>query len=183
MDYDHFEHRHRFSVWAAARATQRGFTSVANLRDALKRCEVHDYVKKMASASIDAKRFKQLHRGWCRSIIDHLQSVPVHKVTFGRAAKLVAVYLKSMIVLGPSFDTDLARVAHPPIDRILLQNLAKEEGISAEQRARWKGINWTVLDENSYYNLVDELRAVVPEHEPFWMLERHWTVTNEQTPS
>jgi len=40
MPYDLAEHRHRFAVWAAARAAQRGFTTVKNLRAALQAADI-----------------------------------------------------------------------------------------------------------------------------------------------
>ncbi|HEY4362510.1 MAG TPA: hypothetical protein VGN17_16175 [Bryobacteraceae bacterium] len=67
--YDIFEHRHRFSVWAAARAAQRGFTTVAHLRDALEQSGVVEFVAIETNAATDARTFDQVHREWCRSII------------------------------------------------------------------------------------------------------------------
>jgi hypothetical protein len=39
-----FEHRHRFAVWAAARAAQRGFVTVEKLRDALEATDIVAFV-------------------------------------------------------------------------------------------------------------------------------------------
>jgi hypothetical protein len=43
-EYDVFEHRHRFAVWAAARAAQRGFVTVEKLRDALEATDIVAFV-------------------------------------------------------------------------------------------------------------------------------------------
>jgi len=177
MPYDLFEHRHRFSVWAAARATQRGFTSVENLRDALENCGIANFLRNPDALTTDQPAFKEQHKIWCRSIVDFLRHRDIAKVTYGRAAKLVAIYLKSMVILGTSANTTLASVAHPPIDRILLQNLSRATEIHSQHKTRFRTINWTELDEQSYYDLISDLRGCLRADEPFWSLERFWTVT------
>ena len=180
MSYDLFEHRHRFSSWAAARATQRGFTSasVENLRDAIEHCGIVSFLSNEDAMSTDEATFKKKHRIWCRSIVDFLNSREIAKVTYGRAAKLVGVYVKSMVIIGPNANSSLASVAHPPIDRILLKNLSRAPEIENPHQERWRSINWTELDEQSYYDLVSQLRRCLRDGEPFWSLERFWTVTN-----
>lgn len=179
MPYTIFEHKHRFSVWAAARATQRAFTTVENLKEALENCGVVEFLKTPKSLNVDQEKFHKLHQKWCRSIIKHLQEKGVKNATFGRAAKLVAVYIKSMIVVGGSHNCALAQIAHPPIDRILLQNLANSPVVPSQHKAEWKEINWTQLDEDRYYKLLQQLSECLRKDEPMWSLERYWTVTNK----
>lgn len=170
-DYDLFEHRHRFAVWAAARAAQRGFASVALLREALEATDLVDFLLGPGSLETGAATFDALHRRWCSAIVDFLHERGIDGPAYGRAAKLVAVYLKAMIVTGPHPDSRLASVAHPPIDRILLKNVS-----AATRSPRWRTLAWTQLDERSYYELIAEFRVLLPEQEPFWKLERYWTV-------
>ena len=47
MAYTEFQHQHNFSVWAGARAAQRGFTNVELLRDALEQCGVTEFSKNL----------------------------------------------------------------------------------------------------------------------------------------
>jgi hypothetical protein len=68
------------------------------LRDVLEQSGVIVFAK-ANHAPIDQASFDELHRAWCRSIIAHLASRHV-RATFGRAAKLVAIYLKSMVILS-----------------------------------------------------------------------------------
>lgn len=124
--YELFEHKHKFSVWAAARAAQRGFTNVDNLREALENCGVIEFIKDPASFEINEDEFRNCHTVWCNQIIDYLTRKGVKNSTFGRAAKLIAVYLKSMFIVGGAAQCNLAKIAHPPIDRILLQNISEE---------------------------------------------------------
>jgi hypothetical protein len=180
MMYDLFEHRHRFSVWAAARAAQRGFrASVSILREAVENCGVVRFLKASGAAPINETNFEQFHRAWCISIVSFLEEKGVPDVTYGRAAKLIAVYLKSMVVLGPTSNSDLARVVHPPIDGVLLRNVSKSREIASLNKARWGRIKWTKLNEQAYYQLLSELRESLPDSEPFWTFERFWTVTDD----
>lgn len=110
--------------------------------------------------------------------VDPLAEKGIANVTYGRAAKLVAVYLKSMIVLGPDGPSSLASIAHPPIDRILLRNLASSD-VTSPHKSNWRTTTWTTLDEQSYYALISQLRGVLAKSEPFWKLEKYWTVTND----
>src|SRR5467141_2609385 len=123
-NYQISEHRHRFSVWAAARATQRGFCDVGSLRKALEACGVREFLARPNFGDIDESGFDAIHRQWCRKIMASLRKARICDVTFGRAAKLIAMYLKSEVVLGPGSGTAFAHVAHPPIDGILLRKLA-----------------------------------------------------------
>ncbi len=70
-------------------------------------------------------------------------------MTFGRAAKLVAVYLKAMVVVGQIVQTTLARVAHPPIDRMLLRNLARLGGPLRDAKLVFSMTNWTKLSRRN----------------------------------
>lgn len=76
-------------------------------------------------------------------------------MTFGRAAKVLAIYLKSAIVLGPGVGTAFARVAHPPIDGILLRNLASSD-VKSEHQRRWAKTKWTRLNHEQYYELIGQ---------------------------
>ncbi|MEQ1774292.1 MAG: hypothetical protein ABL891_10970 [Burkholderiales bacterium] len=179
VSYDHFEHRHRFSVWAAARAAQRAFTSIDNLRDALQSTNIRAFLSDPESYDIAPQSFEAHHRKWCHAITAFLSNRDIANATFGRAAKLIAVYLKAMVVVGAESQSSLAAVIHPPIDRILLQNLALSPDFSSAYKSMWRSAAWTKLNESAYYELLATLRTVVPETDPWWKLEQYWTVTNE----
>lgn len=179
MPYSHFEHRHRFAVWAAARAAQRAFASVEQLRDAIESTDIADFVQEEAANEITEAQYFARHSHWCSQIEIHLREEYRLNATFGRAAKLVAVYLKSMIVVGGFNSTSLASVAHPPIDAVLLRNLSRIPDYPRELRARWRQARWTQLNEAEYTELLLSLRVANPEPAPWWKIEEHWTVVNE----
>ncbi len=181
MPYELFNHRHNFAVWAAARAAQRGLAGadVLTLRDALEASCIQRFLPDPEFMDIDCTRFEELHRSWCRSICAFLNNRSIANATYGRAAKLIAVYLKVMVIIGGSAYSSLGCCIHPPIDRRLLQALARAPSFDPQHRARWRQINWTQLPEEGYYNLVQQLRSALPKETPFWMLEEHWMATDE----
>ena len=61
----------------------------------------------------------------------------------------------------------LAEVIHPPIDRILLANLHKDNKVlNLLERP------WTQLNEKEYFELINKLRTF--NLDKFWMLEEFW---------
>jgi hypothetical protein len=177
--YELFQHRHNFFAWAAARAVNRKFTTVENLKDAIEACGVVNFVRHQKNLDIGRKEYCDLHRNWCRQIIVFLNLKGVTGATFGRAAKLIAVYIKGMVVVGGYADSQLAKIADPPIDRIILQNIARDKEVLSSHKSSWRTICWTNLDEADYYDLVDQLLSTLAPGEPFWKLERHWSVISD----
>lgn len=89
------------------------------------------------------------------------------------------MYLKAMVVVGPSVRTDLARVAYPPIDNIVLENISKAADVHSPYKQKWGTIKWTKLNEEGYYILIGQLRGALQPSEPFCALERFWNVTDD----
>jgi hypothetical protein len=174
IPYGLAEHRHRFAVWAAARAAQRGFTTVKNLREALEATDIQSVLAASGSLELSSAQFDALHRVWCRSICSFLAGRGIRDASYGRAAKLVGVYLKAIVIMGGDCDSPLGRNAHPPIDRVLLHRLAASARIGSPHRASWASISWTQLDEPRYFQLIGQLRSVLPQGAPFWTLEEYW---------
>ena len=169
--YGTYQHRHNFAVWAGARAAQRGFTTTEKLKGALESTSIKNFVDR----PYGEHAFNKHHRQWCTSICGRLSSVGVENPTYGRAAKLVAVYLKSMVVL-PDLESEKASYVHPPIDRVLLQNITKDPEVSTERSRTLRSVSWTTLSEAAYFDLISILREINGDR-PFWKLEEHWDVT------
>jgi hypothetical protein len=137
--YPHFLHRHNFAIWAAARASQRrwGSAKTALIKTAVEASGLAKAVEDNASWPPDKEAFDTFHRHHCHRIMQRLEADGVQTVTYGRAAKIVAIYLKSMVVVGPDWDTQFARLIHPPIDNMLL-NTTTPLGLKKTQAAsRW----------------------------------------------
>jgi hypothetical protein len=177
--YSIFKHRHNFAVWAAARASQRTFTSVSRLKDALEASELPLVVQDPAQWPICGDQFDRFHHLYCSRIVNRLTTAGVAMATYGRAAKLVAIYLKSMIVVSEHTQSVFAAIIHPPIDRTVLQNLARDPRFNQGFRHQWRNLSWTTLSEGDYFALITQLRQNGLDKPAFWMLERYWDPTGD----
>jgi hypothetical protein len=175
MTYSHFIHRHKFVVWCAARAVQRKFAKTIFLRDALEKCGIVEFMEHYNGGDISPETFDKLHENWCEAILKSWEEDQVANGSYGRAAKLIAVYIKSMIVVQND-QTALSIVAHPPIDRMILQNISKDKSINHQNRMYWKAINWLELNKLQYQNLIKDFRQLIND-KPFWVIEKYWTIT------
>ncbi|MBY0538402.1 hypothetical protein K2P47_03315 [Patescibacteria group bacterium] len=101
------------------------------------------------------------------------------KCTHGIAAKLINIYLKTIFVVGVhgklnSSQTTLLNLIHPPIDRTLLNELAKNNigGYRSEWRKFIK-IGFSSFTSTQYENVI-ELVIKSNNGNPLWMIEEHF---------
>ena len=80
-----------------------------------------------------------------------------------------------MVVL-PDLSSEVASDVHPPIDRILLQSIAKDSEVTAERSRALRNTSWTKLSEAEYFDLISMLKDINGDR-PFWKIEEHWDVT------
>lgn len=165
MGYTFDEHKHRYVVWTAARAVQRNFTTTNNIGRAIDESGLRLFAED--KLSYDQAGFDSFHRRCGVQIMDALKRQGVEQASYGRAAKIIAIYLKTSVVLSNKGTCCKSMVIHPPIDRILLQALAKNKALRT-----LSAINWTGLEEKPYWELVEMLRKHIPEFN--WKLEEHW---------
>jgi len=88
----------------------------------------------------------------------------------GRAAKIIAIYIKTAIIPFEPY-SEFSRFAHPPVDSILLNELQKK-GVTDKALLS----PWTKYTEDQYkkvikilWNSKDHLKF-----EYFWQIEVHW---------
>jgi len=177
-DYSLGEHRHRFACWAAARAASRKLAGGSNraMRIALEESSLPALLLGPQQAwPQSAAEYDRAHSRWCGDVVSSLHGQGVETATYGRAAKLVAVYVKAMIVCGGGAESALGEVAHPPIDRLLLQALAKQPRFPAELRQEWRRTSWTTLDVDGYDEVILSLREAGLDYQGFWRVERWWS--------
>jgi hypothetical protein len=164
--YDFTEHLHRYAVWTAARAAQRGFTTTKNIKQAIDATSLKELIHKPEIAVGD---FDGYHRECAKALISAFKKMKVD-ATYGRAAKIIAIYIKTAVILPNKGKSELSKIAHPPIDRILLKNvLPKGDKIP----------NWTELDQKEYFELLKKIRAKIKaeEMDANWKLEVYWDAT------
>lgn len=172
MTYTHFEHRHNFASWCAARALQSNrFGDTYYLADALEKTGINEFIKHHEDKPISQEEFDKMHSDWCDSLVQTWKDRNFQEMTYGFAAKLIAVYLKAMIIIKNP-ESELSFVVHPLITRNMLQNISKDKTIKHPNRMYWKAVNWTELDKEQYLNLIHDLRIVFKD-EPFWHFEKY----------
>jgi hypothetical protein len=169
--YSFQEHIHNYAVWTAARATQRKFTTTAKIKRAIEGSALREFSETGKCDSQDA--YDTFHRRCAHQLIDGFDDSLRDKATYGIAAKIIAVYLKTALIIPSGGENTISQLIHPPIDRILLTNLSREHNI---KQLCVKG--WTALTENEYWELCKRIQ----ENElPFnWTLERYWHPEQER---
>ncbi|RZJ88065.1 MAG: hypothetical protein EOO20_14560 [Chryseobacterium sp.] len=165
------EHSHNFGVWTAARAVSRNFTSTLYIKNAIDCSGLKEFVA--SNKVVDQECFNNLHKVWANRIIASLNVAHAKGVSYGRAAKVIAIYLKTTVVLVQRGDSEKSRVIHPPVDRILLRALLKK----FPHFTYLKNVNWTQLDEGSYWVLADKIKVDLKGFN--WQLEYYWKPESE----
>jgi hypothetical protein len=181
MPYTIAMHHHRFAAWAAARAAQRGLANSRTIIAALNGCGVVAMADTRDSQPASADEFDRLHHDWCRALLENLKSAGI-KATYGQAAKIIAIYLKSRVVLSGRHDTPFASVIHPPIDSFLLKSLARH--VHAQDRrlaSQLRKIRWMLLNETDYDALIASLRKARFDQPAFWCIERFWNPWDDES--
>lgn len=169
--YDAREHTVRFATWCAARAAQRGWAGATNetIVAGLRRSRV---VAEFESARGDRAALDEFQQAW----VEDLQQVlePEVATPFGRAAKLVAIFLKATVVCGRLGTASLREHAWPPVDRILVKEAAKVLGKSEPgAAARLRHHVWTRATVEEHMAVLEALRLLTAG-KPFWAAERYW---------
>jgi hypothetical protein len=102
------------------------------------------------------------------------------KLSYGRAQKLVNVYLKAMLVCGGQENDPRIRHLHPPIDGVLLDALGEvarhsraNEFRKLFRTARRTGKRWTKFQKRDYVAYLNAIKSL-QGNEPLWAVEEHW---------
>lgn len=167
-NYSFNEHRHRFAMWTAARAVQRSFTNTKNIIGVIEKTALREFAE--SNTLFSQADFDRQHAKWCELIISLFQKSG-QECSYGRAAKLIAIYLKTSVVV-PSIgqNSEIAELIHPPIDEVLLSTLIHEKGI-----VKLKNIKWTKIENETEYHEIRQ--AILDAGLPFnWKLEAFWNL-------
>ena len=167
------EHRFRFAAWAAARAIQQptkdGFSFKTKEAPDIFKAICFDKIAGKDDWLLKIDDFDTQHAAWRDKLVKHKKGM-----THGRAAKLINVFIKTLMPSDMSKVSDELQErwskVHPPIDRIMLKNMNMK-------KCKFGNINWEVylpwtqLKSCEYQELIDNIR----QHEPcLWKIERFW---------
>lgn len=166
MLYDLNEHKHRYAIWTAARAVQRSFTTTTKISYVINSINLRAFAESVSSLK-NQSQFDFLQKKWCHLIINEFDKLQV-PTTYGQASKIVAVYLKTSVIINSNGSEDYLKFIHPPIDRIIVKNLPDISNLKELKR-----LNWTKIDEQSYWDMVARIREQLKHFD--WRLEMLWS--------
>lgn len=175
MPYTIDEHKHRYAAWAASRAasTKTCRFSVQQGKSIIVTLGLHLLIADPALLPLPGD-LDSRHRAWRTTAIQIANSMGLTHFTHGIAAKLINVYLKGVFVCaGHQMHINVAAL-HPPIDRLLLDELYK--GAIGGQRQIWaaaRKARWSKFDSNQYESVIVGIRATMGES-PLWHIEQYW---------
>lgn len=162
MEYNIKTHIHLYSSWAAstaARASKLNRFNVETGQKILENATIRKLILNPESLPEGEVEFDEEHRIWREEIISFSSEFAEIKFTHGVAAKLINVYLKSIIICGGFHKHNNSKFIHPPIDSILLKALAtKDFNGNATFWRRAQNNRWSKFDSNFYQSVVDEIR-------------------------
>jgi hypothetical protein len=176
MAYNFNEHKHNFAVWTAARAVQRNFTTTSKIKQAIEASDLRQFSEDQSSCSVED--FDIFHKKCANQLITQFNTNGITDVSYGRAAKIISIYLKTTVILFNQGNCNRSQVIHPPIDSILLNNIAEK----FEALKELKATRWTTLEKPAYWELVSKLRSKPRLDFPNfnWELEEFWRPESEK---
>jgi hypothetical protein len=186
-DYDIFEHRHRFGIWAADQAVRlaalsKGGIGVEEVATVIERTGLKSYAFNPGSLP-EPQEFEAWHCGLRICICHYLNcgTKRTKELSHGFAAKIVGVYFKTTIITCNFDDHPKMALLHPPIDRKLLTTLASDRDRAmreAAQAALKK--RWSNLGSSEYEELIAAIRSKL-DGLPLWKIEAFWEPVSERT--
>ena len=166
MAYSFDEHKHRYAVWTAARAVQRSFAKTLDIENAINCTDLKQFSESVVSITQDTYDAQQ--KEWCGSIMQYFNKEGEKEIcSYGRASKIIAIYLKTSVILPNRGETATCLVIHPPIDRKLLDCLTYKKKINGLLEKPW-----TKFEEEDYFKIVEIIKANGLAFN--WTLEEYW---------
>jgi hypothetical protein len=200
--YSMLEHRHRLAVWVAGRAYSRkgsghtvavaqaliensGLNAISSPEDLPEPRDVDAFIHQLIGNVIVAARAIPDHKHWKTGQLQRLEC------TYGRAQKLVNMYLKSKIVCAEFSEyTDRVSALHPPIDDQLIKAIQRNlescpEQTKAQFKKQWAtarklGTRWTKFNQQNYDAYISAIRSFLAGR-PLWQIEYLWLPSEDSS--
>jgi hypothetical protein len=170
------QHKHRLAAWAAARAASSSklcrfkvHIGVAILEVAGFSASFSSPEKLPACEKLDLK-----HRKWRNAVVAAAQNDGLI-FSHGIAAKLINCYLKVRFVCGGFHEDERVKALHPPIDEVLLKELADQDvGGHAKVWKAFRNQRWSKFDSDTYEEVIALIRESLLPDERLWKVEEYW---------
>ncbi len=175
--YSIHDHKHRFSAWAASTAAMASPKCKFSVEIGKKILESADIEKSINSIPKikNQDKFDEWHKDMCNRLISRAGSFNIKGFTFGVAAKLLNCYLKSYFIDY----LDELKFIHPPIDRLLLRELANKN-FGDRKDSFWRSKEkrgWSNFTEEDYSEVVKNIKETLHEIDDslgLWKIEYYW---------
>lgn len=176
MPYTIEDHNHRLAAWAASSAASASRLCRFTVHEGVAILEACGFVAAFSSpeqlplaADLAAK-----HREWRDEVIAAAANQGLI-FSHGIAAKLINSYLKVRFVCGGHHANTRVQMLHPPIDALLLKELAAVDfGGNARLWRKFHRARWSKFDSATYEDVIALIRSSLPPGEPLWKVEEHW---------
>ena len=170
--------QHQFAAWAAATAGSASPKCRFSTADGIGILEAIGFKPAYGKPERlpHPAAFDKAHRRWREKAIREAKRRRI-AISHGVAAKLINVYLKSRFICGGHADHPKVAALHPPIDSILLKELARLNcgKLGPVWRTAAK-IGWSNFSSKQYELVASCIRSV--QHPwPAWLVEKHWNPT------
>ena len=171
-DYTIGEHVHKYACWTAARAASISRFSNNEIIQFISETGLRNELNKINKEAITREKYKEWFVRQTEAIEESMNKYVgsrdksvFRNVSFGIAAKVISIYIKTSEVIPSGGLSAISKVAIPPIDSFLLKGL------------KIKGKAWSSLNKEEYMKLVNDLEERL-EGEPFWKLEFYWNLND-----
>lgn len=168
---------HKYATWAASRAASVNGCrfSVEIGQQILNEVAIRNFILNPDVLPSSASEFNLLHKQWREHIIELSKSKTCPDFTHGVAAKLINIYLKTILSCGGFHSHEKVSFIHPPIDSLLMKALVNAPEYS-HKKTFWKEMDtrrWSKFSSDDYEAVIQELQSVVGE-KPLWSVEKYW---------
>lgn len=175
MNYNIIEHIHKYAAWAASRgASVNGCRfKVEQGNGILTNLGISELILSPDKLPENQEDFDTWHRGLRNQVIQIAHELYNINFTHGVAAKLINLYLKTIYLSDYHKNTKL-RFLHPPIDRMILKNMVRDN--FNNDRKYWRIIMnrpWSRLSSDEYEELINRIRNALAG-QPLWTIETYW---------
>ena len=172
--YNINQHSHRFAAWAASRAASvKGARFSVEQGRAVLEESGFDETFYNPDKLPPPQDMDKVHRFWRKRVINAARQRDL-KFTDGVAAKLINCYLKSRFVCGGHHLHRRVHHIHPPIDELLLKELAgRDIGGFGQGWKKARKKRWSKFSSRDYENVIAAARKHLRD-QPLWMIEEHW---------
>ncbi|AWB34721.1 hypothetical protein [Orrella marina] len=174
------KHKHVYAQWCAAAAYGRGLVGGGNSL-AFDLIEVSGLGQVTGPEHI-GQNVDEWQMSFMKKIEAEAARLGVRSFSFGRAQKLVNIYLKTILVCGGHHDHPKVPLLHPPLDLELFKGLrtflsknrdAMSEARSAFLCAQRRNPRWTTFSEADYVAHIDAIKLLMAS-KPLYQVEEHW---------